>query len=135
MAQDIFCFSVPLTMLFVAILYVSTGVGGCWWPIFNRAIRMDVAFWKFSNNPTNSAFVADAITFLIMMHYTCTGIFLGGIDCIGVFYFGTRKNIYQLCFVPLVLKWGMHPNKYGESFRFFCIILLHLDVSRCNLEI
>ena len=45
------------------------------------------------------------------------------------------KIIHQLCFVPLVLICRMHPNKYGESFHFFCIILLHLDVSRCNLEI
>ena len=46
-----------------------------------------------------------------------------------------EKNTHQLCFVHLVLICKMHPNKYGESFRFFCILLLHLDVLRCNLKI
>ena len=130
MARDIFYFSVPLTILFVDVLSVSTGVGGCWWPIYDRAIITDVAFWKFSNNPPNYASVADAIKFLIVLHFTCTGPFSGSIDCIGVFDFGPRKNILQLCFVPLVLKCRMNPNKYGESFRFFCILLLHLKVLR-----
>ena len=49
---------------------------------------MDVAFWHFSNNTPNYASVADAITFLVILHYTCTGTFLGGIDCIGVLDFG-----------------------------------------------
>ena len=37
--------------------------------------------------------------------------------------------------MPLVLICRMHPSKCGESFRFFCILLLRLDVLRCNLEI
>ena len=113
MARNIFCFAVPLTMMFSAVLSVATGVGGCWWPISARTVFMDVALWQFSNNSSNSAFVADAITLLIMLHYKCTGIFLGGIDCIVVLDFGPRKNIDQLCFVPLVLKCRMHQNKYG----------------------
>ena len=53
---------------------------------------MDVAFWQFSNNPPNPASVADAMTFLIMLHSTCTGTFYGGIYCIGVLDFGPRKK-------------------------------------------
>ena len=75
-----------------ALSSVSTGVGGCWWPISVRDVLMDVAFWQFSNNPPNSDSVADAITFLIMMHSACTGPFSRGIYCIGVFYFGTSKK-------------------------------------------
>ena len=44
------------------------------------------------------------------------------------------KYIQDLCFVPLVIKCRMHPNKYGDSFHFFCILLLILDVSRCILK-
>ena len=96
---------------------------------------MDVAFWQFSNNFPNYASVDEAITFLIMLHSTCTGEFWGGIDCIGVLDFGPRKNIHQICFVPLVLICMMHPNKYGESFRFLRFMLLCLDMLRYNLKI
>ena len=58
------------------------------------------------------------------------GKFIVSVCCILV----VGKNIQKLCFVHLVLKYRMHPNKYGESFRFFCIMLLRLDVSRCNLK-
>ena len=54
---------------------------------------MAVAFWQFSNNPPNSAFVDDSITFLVMLHSTCTGPFGEGIGCIGVLDFGPSKNI------------------------------------------
>ena len=77
-------------MLFATSLYVATGVGFCWWPISARAILMDVAFWQFSNNPPNSVSVDDATTFLIILNSTCTGPFLGDIDCIGVLDFGPR---------------------------------------------
>ena len=130
-----FCFAIPLTILFAVVLYISTGVVGCWWSIYARAVLMAVAFWQFSNNPPNSVSVADAITFLIMLHYTCTGPFWGKIDCIGVLDIGPKKNIHQICFVTLVLKLRMHPNKYGESFQFFYILLLRLDVSRYSLKI
>ena len=43
-ALDIFYFTVPLTIIFDDILSVATSVGGCWWPISDRAILMDVAF-------------------------------------------------------------------------------------------
>ena len=36
---------------------------------------------------------------------------------------------------PLVLRCRLHPNICGESFRFFCIMLLHLYVSICKLKI
>ena len=90
-------------MLFSAVLSVVTGVGGCWWPISYRVVLMDVAFWQFSNNPPNSDSVADTMTFIIVLHSTCTGPFYGGFSFIGVFCFGPRKNIHRLCFVPLVV--------------------------------
>ena len=48
--------------------------------------------WKFSNSPPNSAPVADAMKFLMMLHSTCTGPFYWGIYVIGVLYFGPRKR-------------------------------------------
>ena len=123
-------------MIFYDLLSVNTGIGGCEWPIFARAVRMDVTFWQFSNNPHNSAYMADAMIFLTILNSTCTGPFYGGIDFIGVFDFGTRKKqIHLFCFMPLVLICGMHPNIYGESFHFFYIMLLRLNVTRCNFRI
>ena len=87
-----FCFSVPLTILFVAVLSVATGFGSCWWNISSRAVLMDVAFWQFSNNHPNYDFVDDAMTFLIMLHSTCTGPFYRCVDCIGMLDFGPRKK-------------------------------------------
>ena len=85
-------------ILFAAVLHLATGVGGCWWPIYVMAVLMDVAFWQFSNNPPNSASVADYITLLIMLHSTCTGPFYRGISCVGVFDFGRiKKNPALLC--------------------------------------
>ena len=72
-------FSVPLTMPFYAVLSIATGVGGCGWPISSRAVCMNVSFWKFSNNPPNYVSVADAMTFLIMLYSTCTGLFTGAL--------------------------------------------------------
>ena len=79
--------------------------------------------------------MGDIMTFLIILHFKCTGPFYGGIACIGVLGFFIVGNIHLLCFVPLVLICSMHPNICGESFRSFCIVLLHLDVLRCNLKI
>ena len=79
-------------MKFAAILSVSTGVGGCWWPIYARALLIDINFWKFSKNPPNYASMDDAITFLIMLYSTCTGPFYGGISCISVLDFGLKKK-------------------------------------------
>ena len=90
--QDLFYFAVPLTILFAAVLSVATGVGGCYFPIFAKSVRMKVAFWKFSNRPPNYASVADAITFLVMLHSTCTGPLSVGISCIGVLDFVPRKK-------------------------------------------
>ena len=60
---------------------------------------MDVALWKFLNYPPNSASVDDSMTFLIMIHSTCTGPFSGGISCIGVLYFGPRVK-----YPPAILR-------------------------------
>ena len=73
--------------------------------------------------------------FLIMLHYICTGPFYGGISWIGVLEFVPRKNILRICFVSPVLICRTHRSICGESFHFFCILLLRLDVLRCNLEI
>ena len=90
--MDLFCFAFPFAMLFAAVLSVSTGVKGCEWPIYARAVRMDVDFWQFSNNPPNSSSVADTMSFLIMLHCTCTDPFPGVISCISVLDFGPRKK-------------------------------------------
>ena len=49
-----YVFPVQFTMMFSALLSISTGVGGCEWPIYAKAVCMDVTFWKFSNIPPNS---------------------------------------------------------------------------------
>ena len=43
-AKDRFCFAIPLTMLFAAVLSVSTTVGGCRWTVSARAVLIEVAF-------------------------------------------------------------------------------------------
>ena len=83
-------------MLFAAIFYVATGVGGCEWPISARDIHMDVFFWKFSNNPPNSSFMADSMTFLITLYSTCTVPFSRSIACISVLNFGLGRNTYLI---------------------------------------
>ena len=88
----IFLFCRSVAMLFAAVFSVATGIVGCWWPIYARAVIMEVALWDFSNNPPNSASMDDAITFLMIMNSTCTGPFSGGIYCISVLDFGPRKN-------------------------------------------
>ena len=79
-ARDLFCFVVLFTMLFAAIFSVAIGVGGCRCPISARAVLIEVSFWQFSNNPPSSASMADAMTFLMMLHSICTGPFSGGIS-------------------------------------------------------
>ena len=91
-ALNLFYFAVPLMMFFSVVLSVSTGVGGCWWPIYARSVLMDVAFCQYSISPPNYASVANSITFLIMLHYKCTGPNTGGIVCIGVWYFFPREK-------------------------------------------
>ena len=132
--RDFFCFAVPLTMLFANVLSFATGVGDCTWPIFARTVLVEVSFWRFSNNPLSFAFVADATTFVMMLHATCTGPFSMGISWIGALKFGPRKNIFQFCFMSLILICRMHRSICGESFRFFFILLLRLDMLRCNLK-
>ena len=104
-------------MIFSAVFSVATRVGGCGWTIYARLFRMGVAFWKFSNNPPNSASLVDAMTFLVILYSTCMGPFYGGIDVIGMLLlgFGPRKNIYLICCMPLVLRDGMNLNRYVVS--------------------
>ena len=91
-ALDIFCFPVPFTMIFSAVLSVATCFGGCEWPISNREVCMDVNLWQCLNNPPNYAYVADAMTLISMLGSRCTGPFYGGIACIVVLDFGPRKK-------------------------------------------
>ena len=89
---------------------------------------MDVAFWKFSNNPPNHDSVTDAMAFLMIMHSTCTGPFSVGISVIGVLDFVLRKNIHLIYCVLLVTRCRICMNIYRGSLRFFYIMLLRLDV-------
>ena len=93
-ALDLFCLHIPLTMLFAAVLFFFTCVGGWGWPISVRDILIYFDFYQFSNNLPNSAFVDDAMTFIIMLHSTCTGPFSWEIACIGVLDFCPRKIIF-----------------------------------------
>ena len=99
-----FCFDVPLTILFSDVFGVPSLVGPSSWISLSGI---------FSNNPPNYAYVSNAITFLIMLHYTFTGTFFEGFSCIGVLYFGPRKNVLRICFVPLVLICRMNTSKCG----------------------
>ena len=74
------------------------------------------------------------MTFIIMMHYTWTGIFMGELLVSLCWILVLGKNIHLIYFVPLVLIYRMHPNICGELFRFLFIFLLRLDVSSCNLK-
>ena len=51
-------------------------------------------FGSFSNNPPNLASVDDCMMFLMILHYTCTGLFSRGVDVIWVLLldFGLRKK-------------------------------------------
>ena len=71
-------------MLFDIVFSVATGVGGFECTISDMAVHMDVAFWQFSENPSTSAYVADTIPFIVILHSTCTDPFSGVIDIIGV---------------------------------------------------
>ena len=51
----IFFFAVPITILFAALFSVATLVCGCGWPIYDMAVHMNFAFWKFSNNNPDSS--------------------------------------------------------------------------------
>ena len=91
-AQGLFCFAVPLTMLFANVLSVSTGVGGYWWSMSARAIVVAVAFLVVLKYSSLLFFFDDAMTFLIILYSTFTGPFWGGVYCIGVLHFGTSKK-------------------------------------------
>ena len=79
-------------MLFSAVFSVATSVGGYECPIYAKSVYMDVTLWKFSNIPQNYASMADAMTFIIILHSTFTGPFYGGVSVIGVLDFWLRKK-------------------------------------------
>ena len=86
-------------ILFAALLYVVTVVGGFGSPICARSILMDVSSWQFSNNPPNSASVANAMKCIIILNSTCTGTFTGVIACIFVLEFVHSKK-----YPPVLLR-------------------------------
>ena len=135
--SECFYYSVQFTILFAAVLPVSTGVGGCGWTFYDTEVRVDVYFWKLSNNPPYSDSVDDAMTFLTMLNFTCTGLFSGGVSVISVIVisFGPIKKIHLLCCVPLFLRCSMHLNRYILLYWFFYILSLCLHVTRCNSRI
>ena len=75
-ALDLFLL-VPFTVLFSTVVSVTTGVGGCVWPISDRAVCTDVEFLQFPNNPPNYASLADVMTFLIILFSHVLAHFLG----------------------------------------------------------
>ena len=97
-------------------LYVATVVGVYEWPISDRAVCMDVAFYQFSNHTSSSASGGYAMTFLIILYCTCNGLFYGDISVISLLGFCLRENILLLFIEPLVVTFMMHLNIYGESF-------------------
>ena len=93
-AMCIFCFTVTFTMISATMLSVATGIGVCGRPIYTREVRMDGDFWQLKKNPTNYSSVDDAMPFIRILHFTCTGPFPGEIAVIGVLLldFGQRKK-------------------------------------------
>ena len=112
----------------VSVLVVATGVGSCGWTISTRAVIVDVALWQFSNSPPNSASVVDAMTFIIMLHYTCTGPFFGGIDCMGIFDFGPRTK-----YPPALLRaYGSDVWDASEyMWRIIMLLMYSITASVC----
>ena len=85
-------------MLLAAVFSISTGVGGCWCPISARAVLVEVAFWQFKKKSPNSTSMADAISFLVMLHSTSTGPLSGAVSCISVSDFSPRKKYFPALF-------------------------------------
>ena len=79
-------FVVTFTIMFAVVQSVVTGDGSYQLNIYDKEVHMDVIFQQFLNNPPNYASVADAMLFIIILHYTCTGPFYWGIVCISVLY-------------------------------------------------
>ena len=84
---------------------------------------MDFHFWQFSNNSPNYNYVANAITFLVMLHYTCTGQFFGGIACISVLGFGHN----QKC-PPDLLRASGYDVYYASKYMWEILPLLLYSV-------
>ena len=93
---------------------------------------MDVIFWQFSKNSPNFAYVADAMTFIIMLHSTCIGLFLGAFLVLVCWILVLLRNNHLLCIGPLLLRCRMHLNICGESFCFLCILLLTCSAKKCD---
>ena len=105
-----------------------------WVDHFCQGVTYECCLFEFSNDPTNSDSVADSITFLIILHSTCTGPFSWFIAIIDMLLldFWPSKNIHLFCSMPLVVRCGMHMNICVESSRFLCILSLCLDMMHCN---
>ena len=115
--------------MFTAILVVATDVGGCEWFISARAVCMDVAFWKFSNNPRNSTSVADAMTFIVILYSKFTGPFYWGFSFIVVLDFGPSKK-----YPPALLRDSGSEMWDASEYMWIIIslILYYFTASGCD---
>ena len=129
-----FCFDVPLTIIFAAVLSVTTGVIGCGWPImlgqsvwiftfgiFQRILLIPLQWvmpWGFSwyyISHVRAHFLGALLLLVCCCWVLCRG-----------------KYIYVLCCINMVLRYIIHLNILVESFHFFYIMSLCLDVTHCN---
>ena len=94
-----------------------------------RAVRMDVAFWEFSDNPRNAASVADAMTFIVILYSKFTGPFYGGIYFIGVLDVGPSKK-----YPPALLHASGSAmwDAYEYMWIIISLILYYVDASVCD---
>ena len=130
-ALDIFCFSIPLTMLFAIVLSAANGVGGCQWPISARNVLMDVAFWKFSNNAPNYASVIECHD---IYHYS--EFYMQWSISRGHFLYKCVKCWFQGKYPPALLSASVSDTQDASEyiFYFFCILLMCPDGSHCSFR-
>ena len=64
---------------------------GWGWPSSSRVTRMGQARWAARKRPPVSASAAEAMTFLIVLHMTCTGEFVMGVGVV----VGSLPRIYH----------------------------------------
>ena len=73
------------TKLSLVAMYVTTSVGGFWWPIYSRKIPRADPSLQLTKNAPSSASIALARKFFIVVHSMCMGP-LSGRGLWGVFF-------------------------------------------------
>ena len=76
-ALDFCCQVLLFTNPSLVALSVTTGVSGCWWPIYYGAVLMAAPHQKLINNSPNYASIALARKFFIVLHSTWMGLLSG----------------------------------------------------------